>query len=186
VPLAQAALSRLPVRERAAPLLHQLASRTQLAAYLAVLFRGLVMTIDRIVPAPSPEARSDLGQTNPAYASSMGKALLANLPAAEQQAYLGSVVLERVTERTITSVEALRRDLDLVRERGYALSEGEHRPNVRSIAAPVFSYEGEAVAAICAPHYTPLDQPPPDELIREVVETARQISYALGHGAKTD
>jgi DNA-binding IclR family transcriptional regulator len=186
VPLAQAALRRVPVRERAAPLLHQLAARTQLAAYLAVLFRGEAMTIDRILPVPRPEARTDLGQTNPAYASSMGKALLAHLPTDELELYLGSIVLEPRTERTITSVEDLRCDLALVRERGYALSEGEHLPNVRSVAAPVFSYEGEVVAAICAPHYTPLDQPPPDDLIRAIVETAKEISYALGYGAKMD
>lgn len=186
VPLAQAVLKQLPVRERAAPLLHELASRTEEAAYLAVLFRGQAMTIDRIHPTPRPEARADLGHTNPAYASSMGKALLAYLPPAELNAYLNSVSLERLTDQTITSVDELRHELECVRQRGYAFSEGEHRPGVRSIAAPIFSYEGDSVAAICVRHYTPRDQPPEDTLIQAVVDTAKQISYTLGFGARME
>jgi DNA-binding IclR family transcriptional regulator len=186
VPLAQAVLRQLPVRERAAPVLHELAAKTGLAAYIAVLFRGQAMTIDRIHPTPRPEARADLGQTNPAYASSMGKALLAHLPPAELEAYLATVTFERRTERTILSVEALRLALQRVRTQGYALSEAEHRPGVRSIAAPVFSYEGDAVAAICISHYTPLDQPVPEPLVSAVVDAARQISYALGYGARPE
>lgn len=184
LPLAQAALRQLPVRERAAPLLHDLAAQTGLPTYLGVLFRAQAMTIDRIHPKARPEARADLGVTNPAYASSMGKALLAHLAPAELEAYLATVTLEPRTERTITSVEALRGELACVRERGYALSEGEHRPGVRSIGAPVFSYEGDSVAAICVRHYTPFGQPPGEALIRAVVETAQQISYALGYGAR--
>ncbi len=96
------------------------------------------------------------------------------------------MTLETRTERTITSVEALRHELAGIQERGYALSEGEHRPGVRSVGAPVFSYEGRSVAAICVRHYTPFGQPPGKSLIRSVVETAQQISYALGYGARTE
>ena len=186
MPLAQAVLRHLPVRERAAPLLHDLAARTGSAAYLAVLFRGQAMTIDRILPVSRPEARADLGQTNPAYASSMGKALLAYLAPEDLEEYLETVQFERRSERTITSVEALREELTRIRERGYAFSEGEHRPNVRSIAAPIFSYEGDPVAAICVAHYTPFDEPPPQTMVHAVVDTAKRISYALGHGAKVE
>lgn len=182
--LSNAVLRQMPVRERAGALLHELAVETGLTAYLAVLFRGRAMTIDRIVPRPTPQARSDLGHTNPAYASSMGKAILAHLPSTELDSYLQDVRLDPLTDRTITSLDALRAELNTIRERGYALSEGEHRPHVRSIAAPIFAYGGEVVAAICVPHHTPFDQPPPDPLIRAVTETAQRISHALGHGAE--
>ena len=87
--VARDVLARLPVRERAAPLLHELAQTTGLNVYLAVLSRGEAVTIDRVVARPRPEARADVGVANPAYASAMGKALLAHLPAAELEAYLG-------------------------------------------------------------------------------------------------
>ena len=186
VPLAHAVLQRMPVRERAAPLLHALASSTGQATYLAVLFRGEAMNIDRIHPRASSVARADIGQTNPAYASAMGKVLLAHLPAPELEAYLASVILEPLTERTVRSITELRRDLEWVRQQGYALSEGELKPHVRSIAAPIFSYGGAAVASICALHDTPFGRPPPDSLAPAVVDTAAQISHSLGHGAKPD
>src|SRR5687768_3488766 len=86
--LTNAVLRRMPVRERAAALLHELAEETGMGTYLAVLFRGQAMTIDRIVPRPRPEARSDLGHINPAYASSMGKAILAFLADDALEEYL--------------------------------------------------------------------------------------------------
>jgi DNA-binding IclR family transcriptional regulator len=182
--LTHAVLSRMPVRERAGPLLHELAVQTGLAAYLAVLVRGRAMTIERIVPSPRPEARTDLGHTNPAYASSMGKAILAFLPDAELEDYLRNVRLEAITEHTITSVDALRNVLARVRQLGYALSEGEHRPGVRSIAAPVFVYGGQVAASICVRHYVPEGQPPDQAHVRALTETAQRISHALGHGAE--
>jgi IclR family transcriptional regulator, KDG regulon repressor len=182
--LTNAVLRHMPVRERAAALLHELASETGLISYLAVLFRGRVMTIDRIVPHPRPEARSDLGVTNPAYASSMGKAILAHLPERDLEDYLSAVRFEPITDRTITSVATLRDALERIRQQGFALSEGEHRPNVRSIAAPVFSYGGDVVASICVRHYVPFPDPPEGAHILAVTQTAERISHSLGHGAE--
>jgi IclR family pca regulon transcriptional regulator len=186
LPLAHAVLRHMPVRERAAPLLHELASRTGQATYLAVLFRNHAMNIDRIHPTPSPEARADLGQVNPAYASAMGKVLLAHLSPEDLDAYLATVSLAPLTELTITSADALRRELEEVARRGFALSDGELRPRVRSVSAPVFSYEGHAVAAICALHGTPFGEPPDKALVQAVIDTANHISYALGHGARPE
>ena len=182
--LTNAVLRQMPVRERAAALLHELAAQTGLSTYLAVLFRHSVMTIDRIVPRPTPQARVDLGHTNPAYASSMGKAILAHLPAQELDRYLAATQLERITDTTITTPTALREALSDVKRRGYALSEGEHLPGVRSIAAPVFGYGGDVVAAICVRHYVPAGRPPEEAHVRAVVDTAQRISHALGFGAE--
>ena len=54
---------------------------------------------------------------------------------------------------------------------------------MRSVAAPVFAYTGEAVAAVCARHYTPPAEPPPAALIRDVMDIAERISHTLGYGA---
>ncbi|HEX2516228.1 MAG TPA: hypothetical protein VH257_16085, partial [Chloroflexota bacterium] len=59
----------------------------------------------------------------------------------------------------------------------------EHRPDVRSVAAPVFTYTDEAAGAICARHFTPPAEPPPSALIRDVLDAAERISHTLGHGA---
>jgi IclR family pca regulon transcriptional regulator len=136
------------------------------------------------VPRIEPEARSDTGYINPAYTSSMGKAMLAFMPSRDLEAYLETVTLKPLTERTITSREVLREELQRIRDRGYALSEGEHLPGVRSVGAPVLDYEGQVVAAICVRHYTPEGKPPEESLVRDVVGAAQVISHSLGYGAR--
>jgi DNA-binding IclR family transcriptional regulator len=184
--LAREVLTRLPVRERAAPLLYELAQSTGLNAYLAVLAHGQAVTVDRVVARPGPAARADVGVANPAYASAMGKALLAHLPPAEREAYLSTVDVVPVTEHTVAGVAALRAELERISAQGYALSEGEHRADVRSVAAPVFAYNGESLAAVCVRHHTPPGEPPPPALIRTVMEFAQRISYSLGYGVTLD
>lgn len=69
------------------------------------------------------------GRRLPAYASSLGKAMLATLPAGELEAHVASR-FEALTPNTITTRAALDRDLDLVRERGYAEDDEENTVGV--------------------------------------------------------
>ena len=58
--------------------------------------------------------------------------------------------------------------------------------DARSVAAPVFAYHGEPLAAVCVRHHTPPGEPPPAALIRTVMEYAQRISYSLGYGVTLD
>lgn len=78
-----------------------------------------------------------IGQRGPLHAFAAGKAILADLPRAEQEAYLSQRELRRFTPHTLSSRTALRRDLALTRSRGYALSVDEHTLGLTSIAVPV-------------------------------------------------
>lgn len=78
-----------------------------------------------------------IGQRGPLHAFAAGKAILAFLPRAEQEAYLSQRELLRYTPHTLSSRAALRRDLALTRSRGYALSVSEHTLGLTSIAVPV-------------------------------------------------
>jgi IclR family acetate operon transcriptional repressor len=77
----------------------------------------------------------------------MGKCLLAYAddPAA---AVAALPRLDRATERTITSPEALVDELERTRERGWALNDEERNPGVRAVAAPVLGVDGFAIAAV--------------------------------------
>jgi IclR family pca regulon transcriptional regulator len=78
----------------------------------------------------------------------MGRVLLAALPRTELDAYLNRVRLKPFTQRTITSREGLRRALDQVREKGYAVVDQELEVELRSIAVPVRNSSGAVVAAM--------------------------------------
>jgi DNA-binding IclR family transcriptional regulator len=69
------------------------------------------------------------------YATSGGRAILANLDDRALDTLLRSIVLKPLTNRTITSKAALRRDIELGRERGYFLNKGESLDGVTTISA---------------------------------------------------
>jgi IclR family transcriptional regulator, pca regulon regulatory protein len=89
-----------------------------------------------------------IGSRLPAYCTSMGRILLAYLPTEQLEQYLTRVVLTPHTPRTITSVEKLRLILRNIRRNGYALCDQEYEIGLRSLAVPVFSSNGRAVATI--------------------------------------
>jgi IclR family pca regulon transcriptional regulator len=89
-----------------------------------------------------------IGSRLPAYCTSMGRVLLAYLPADQLEQYLTKVVLTPHTTRTITSVEKLRLALRNVRRNGYALVDQEYEVGLRSLAVPVYSASGRVVATV--------------------------------------
>ena len=89
-----------------------------------------------------------VGTRFPAYATSMGRVLVAHLPPERVEAYLARVRLERLTGRTVGSVTALRTELDRVRRQGYAIVDQELEEGLRSMAAPVRDRSGAVTAAV--------------------------------------
>jgi IclR family pca regulon transcriptional regulator len=89
-----------------------------------------------------------IGSRLPAYCTSMGRVLLAGLPDAELQAYLGRATLTRLTSRTTATPDELMSVLKTVRRNGYSLVDQELEIGLRSIAVPVTDREGRAVAAL--------------------------------------
>jgi IclR family pca regulon transcriptional regulator len=90
----------------------------------------------------------NVGSRLPAYCSAIGRALLSHLPEAELAGYLERVELGALTERTVTSPDALRRALELVRQNGFAFVDQELEIGLRSIAVPVRNVSGRDVAAM--------------------------------------
>src|SRR5205823_3242491 len=82
------------------------------------------------------------------YCTSMGRVLLAYLPAEQLDQYLAKVVLIPHTPRTVTNVEKLRLALRNVRRHGYALVDQEYEVGLRSLAVPVYSPTGRVVATV--------------------------------------
>ena len=84
----------------------------------------------------------------PAYCTSLGKILLAFLPAGERVARLEEIDFVRRGPNTLTSKTALIAELKRARDDGFAINNEELAYGLRSIAAPILSHDGEAAAAI--------------------------------------
>jgi IclR family pca regulon transcriptional regulator len=89
-----------------------------------------------------------VGSRLPAYCTSLGKVLLAHMPAPEREAALDRIDFARRGPNTLVSARALAAELDQVRANGFAINNEELAYGLRSIAAPVFAHDGAAVAGI--------------------------------------
>ncbi|MBF8193287.1 helix-turn-helix domain-containing protein [Nonomuraea sp. K274] len=146
--LGYAYLSSLTLPEVADPHLERLAAEVRESASVAVLDGEDVVYVARVATARIMRVTISIGTRFPAHCTSMGRVLLAALPAERLEAYLEGAELRRLTSRTIVLPAALRAELDEVRERGWAMVDQELEEGLRSIAAPIRDRSGRTVAAV--------------------------------------
>ena len=129
-----------------------------------------------------------VGTRLPAHCTSMGRVLLAALPADELDRYLTGTTLAAWTERTTTDPDRLRTALDETRQRGWALVDQELEIGLRSVAAPIRRGNGRVVAALNIAAAAPrvgLAQLR-DQFLPALLGTAEQVSVALARQAAVD
>jgi IclR family pca regulon transcriptional regulator len=172
--------------ELAQPHLVQLAGQIHESASLATLDAGEVVYVARVPVHRIMSINVQVGTRVPAYATSMGRVLLAWAPREQVDAVLAMRPLRPITPQTLTDLDALHDTLRKVREQGYALVEEELEPGLLSASAPVRDRSGAVVAALATS--TSTGRSTAGKLRREVVptliETADAISAALGATAR--
>lgn len=141
-------LSALSFPDIALPRLEQLVADTAEASEGSILDGGDIVYVVR-VPGPAMMTISvNVGARRPAYATAMGRVLLAHLPEAELDAYLRTHRLTPVLPRTITDPDAFRGELAKVRDQGYALVNQELEEGLVAVAVPVRDRAGRVRAAV--------------------------------------
>jgi IclR family transcriptional regulator, pca regulon regulatory protein len=146
--LGYAFLSSLTLPEVAEPHLERLVAEIHESSSVSVLDGDDIVYVARVPTARIMRVSINLGTRFPAYATSMGRVMLADLPEAALDSYLARVELRRLSPRTITDQGALRAELARVREQGWALVDQELEEGLRSIAAPIRDGGGRVVAAV--------------------------------------
>ena len=141
-------LSGLSLPEIAQPYLERLAASVGESTSASVLDGLDIVYIARVPTRRIMSVAINIGTRFPAYATSMGRVLLAALPAEQLEQRLAGASLPARTSRTIATVDALRRELDRVREQGWALTDQELEQGLRSLAMPISDAQGRTVAAI--------------------------------------
>ncbi|MDF6022596.1 IclR family transcriptional regulator C-terminal domain-containing protein [Streptomyces sp. JH34] len=142
-PLSRTTLSRI-----AEPHLAALAGRIQDSASLAVLVDDAVQYVARAATRRIMNVNITVGTRFPAYATSLGRVLLADLPPAALGSLLDHAELRPLAPHTLTRRTELEDVLRGVRADGYALVDEELEAGLRSIAVPVRDRAGGAVASI--------------------------------------
>jgi DNA-binding IclR family transcriptional regulator len=178
-------MAHLDLRERARPYLERLVFEAGETAHLCILDEGEVVYLEKVETQRTVRIPSSVGRRNPAHCTAVGKAILAFLPENE----LGDVIQKRglraYTRNTITTLAQLKRDLQLVRQRGYSLDNEEIEEGLKCIGAPVRDYSGKVIASvsIAGPAFR-LTKDKIAALAQAVVETAHALSTELGHQEK--
>lgn len=188
--LAHMATARPALREAAAPVMRWLRDITGETVGLHVLTSGpRRLVIDQV------ESRHDLrriytglGEPIPVHEGAPGKVLLAYLPLQERESVLAHK-LEAATAQTIVEPGALRREIDRVRERGYATSIEERVPGIRTLAVPVWDHTNVVIASlsVTGPGLR-LTRERLRDLLRPAVRAGHELSAQLGFvtGANVD
>lgn len=186
VSLAGTVLRHMDLRSVARPHLQALAEATRETVNLAILDGGQVVNIEKI---PSPHLIREIGwvgRRTPLYCTSTGKVLLAFQPP-ERQAALLPERLERFTDNTICSVAALKREVALVRRRGYAVGNEEFEPGLNAIAAPIRDRTAAVVAvvSVSGPSFR-VSRDKFARFLKLLLPTAAAISEQLGYRSAAD
>jgi IclR family pca regulon transcriptional regulator len=185
--LGMSALNSTGLREHSHSYLEGLRQQTDCTVSLGVLDGIDVLCVDQARSYRRAQSGVDvsqrLGDRLPAYCTAMGKALLASLPQDERRARITDMKLAKRAQNTITSKEALHKELERVAGGLFIVDDEESAPGSCSIATPVRDEAHEVVAAVdLAAHSSSVSlEELVDALGPHLVSTADQISARLGY-----
>jgi IclR family pca regulon transcriptional regulator len=146
--LGQSYLSSVPLAQVARPVLDRLTHILHESCSIALLDGIEIIYVARANVTRIMAIDISVGTRLPAFCTSMGRVLLANLPPEEMEASLSRIEFSPYTDHTLTSVDQLRQALLAARRDGYAIVDEELQVGLRSMAVPIQNRMGCVVAAI--------------------------------------
>lgn len=179
--MARTVLGGLDIRRVALRPLQELRAATNATAFLTVLRGDRAVCVEVVESVAAVRLCQDVGESRPLHAGAPARVLLAFQAPETVEAVLAQG-LPRVTDRTLTDPEILRRRLAAIRARGYAVTAGEFIPNACAVAVPVRGAEGRVTAslALAAP-VQQLSLARAAALAPMLEARAAEISAALGY-----
>lgn len=179
--LGYAYLSSFSVAQIAQPHLEDLAKDLHESCSVSVLDGDDLVYVARASANRIMTVALTVGTRLPPYPTSMGRVLLAHLPAGQLDAHLQRAELRKLTEHTLTDEQQLREVLATVRRQGWAAVDQELEAGVRSVAVPIRDGSGRVVAAINASAHAarvPM-RTLEKQFLPKLIQAARQIDGEL-------
>jgi IclR family pca regulon transcriptional regulator len=179
--LGYAYLSGLGMPEVAAPHLEELVAQVRESSSISVLDSQHIVYVARVPTKRIMTVSISVGTRFPAYATSMGRVLLAGLSEDELHRYLAEADLAPITGRTVTDPDRLREILRDVAKQGYAIVDQELEEGLRAVAAPIHGAGGAVTAAInISAHASRISMTAMrTELLPHLLQTASRIESDL-------
>src|SRR5205823_4145468 len=137
----------------AQPYMEAMSERLHESVSCAVLDGDEIVYVARVPTTRIMTISLALGSRLPAFCTSLGRALLADLAEPELEVFLARLQPEKRTERTVTDKDRLREILAEARRQGFTMVDQELEDGVRSIATALRGRDGRALAALnCSTH----------------------------------
>lgn len=141
-------LTSMHIWERAQPFMEQLTEQVNESCSISVLEGGDIVYVARVPTKRIMSVALGIGSRLPAFCTSMGRVLLADLRPAELDAFFAQGQFAPRTPHTITDLAVLRAEIMNVQRNGYAIVDQELEVGLRSIAVPIRNKSGRVLAAM--------------------------------------
>jgi DNA-binding IclR family transcriptional regulator len=175
-------LNNLELKTEAQPILRELASLSGNTVFLATLQESEVVYIDKMETYNSLRKYSIIGQRAPLYCTALGKSMLSGMSEEQIRNLYRGIELEAFTERTIHDVDALVKEIEKIRRRGWSLDDEEYEEGLRCVGAPIRDYRAEVIGAVSTSGYASvITRERVKEIAAYVVKAARDISQRMGY-----
>ena len=146
--LAASSLDEIEMVKIATPILEDLSGETGESAHFAVRMGDTVVVIARTSGPGAFQLTDRVGVVRPAHCTALGKVILASLRPNQLDRFLSRVELTPSTEKSITEIPVLLREIGEVRRSGMAFDDGEFNMEVRCVAVPVRDFTGHVIGAL--------------------------------------
>lgn len=168
------------------PYLYNLGNITGETAYLAVKNKNQINYIDKIESSKTIRMFSNIGKSAPLYCTGVGKAIFAFLPESEIINIVDKIDFVKYTKNTIITKDDILKELEDIKNLGYAIDNEEHELGIRCLAAPILNYNNDVIAGISvAIPIMRLNDKKFENILKEVLNASNSISKALGYKDNT-
>ena len=175
-------MSNIDLRTESRPYMEELHKLTKETIHLDIPDGATRICIERIESPQSLRWVPRIGERKPYYASAGGKVMLAFFSPTQRSEILQSESLEQLTAKTTTNPKVLKQEFDLIRERGFSISEGERVEGVSCVAAPIFDGSQKIIGAITiSGPTTRFSAKKIQEYAQLLIQATRKISQAMGY-----
>ena len=146
--LAASALDEIEMVNVATPVLEDLSRETSESSHFAVRLGDAVVVIARTSGPGAFQLTDRVGVVRPAHCTALGKIILASLRPDQLKRFLERVEMKPSTEKSITDIPVLLREIAEIQRSGIAFDDGEFNPEVRCVAVPVKDFTGQIIGAL--------------------------------------
>lgn len=148
VELSSMKLGSIELKTEAAPYLRKLVNALGLPVQMAILEGNEAVFIEKMESINTFHMYSQIGKRIPLYASGVGKMLLTQQTDEKILSDLSKISFKAFTSKTLTSPKEVLAEIQVARKKGYAIDNEEHEEGIFCIAAPIYDYRGQMIAAI--------------------------------------